>query len=609
MELANTKTVSEWDAVERDRFVPFRETNIASVVLARAEHPRLADKVHLIVSPRRGLVERRLTFAELARECLRLSRALQREGVRRGARIVLSFAGDWSFIRTFYACQLLGAVPVPVIPPMNRAQVRSRIEQLREIARETQAQLLVTDRQLHTLMEGGLGAVGALRVLSYEQLDGEAEEAAPDVPTSSDVSFIQYTSGSTGGRKGVPATHGHLVANINAIGDALAIVPGDVGVSFLPVYHDMGLIGKVILTACHGNLLCQVPPLSFLRDPAHWLRSIHEHRGTVCAAPPFAYGLCARRVEDADVEGIDLGSWRVAMAAADMIRSEVLDAFAARFAACGFQRRAFLPVYGLAECTLAATMPPPSGPLVTLRVAAGASARELVCVGKPVVGHRVRIASPEGRELPPGTEGEIELQGPSVIDRYWGDAAPRTRDGWLRTGDLGVVTDAGLFISGRTKDVIKVHGRSLQPSDIEWVADEVLGVRRGCSAAFNATASEQVVLVVESRLRQAADRVRLAGDVRDRVRAALGIEIADVVVVPPHTVPKTSSGKTRRNLTREQLEAGTLRPSRRAQAQDLAVAALHLARGGVSRAARTAIARVRAVLRAGRAPRPPEEET
>lgn len=591
----------DWDVVERDRFVPFPETNIASVLLARAEHRHFADKIYLIVSPRRGVVERRLTFAELTRQCLQLARALQREGVRRGSRVVLSFASDWSFIRTFYACQLLAAIPVPMIPPMNRAQVRSRVEQLREVAGETQARLLVTDRQLHTLMEGGLGAAGALRVISYEELAGETAEATPELPAGSDVSFLQYTSGSTGGRKGVPVTHNHLTANINGIGRSLALVPRDVGVSFLPVYHDMGLIGKVILTACHGILLCQIPPLSFLRDPAHWLRAIHEYRGTVCTAPPFAYGLCTRRIEDADVADLDLSSWRIAMAAADMIRPEVLDAFATRFAARGFRRRAFLPVYGLAECTLAATMPVPDGPVVTLSVTGEGRARELVCVGKPLAEHRVRIVSAAGHELPHGAEGEVEVQGPSVIDRYWGDAAPRTRDGWLRTGDLGIVTSAGLFISGRTKEVIKVHGRTLQPCDIEWAAEEGEGVRRGCSAAFNATASEQVVLVVESRLRDEAARAKLASDVRARVRAALGVELAEVVVVPPYTVPKTSSGKIRRNLTRERLEAGALRPSLRTQAQDLVVAAVHLARGGLSRAART----VRSRLRVGHAP---EEE-
>jgi len=393
------------------------------------------------------------------------------------------------------------------------------------------------------------------------------------------------------------------VANINGIGQSLAITPNDIGVSFLPVYHDMGLIGKVILTLCHGNTLCQVPPLSFLRDPAHWLRSISEHRATVCAAPPFAYGLCTRRIEDADIAGMDLRSWRVAMAAADMIRPEVLEGFVKRFEPHGFRRTAFLPVYGLAECTLAATMPAVDGPLVTLNVAAGSGSRDLVCVGTPLASHRVRITSPSGRELPLGTEGEVELQGPSVIDRYWGDTAPRTRDGWLRTGDLGVLTSAGLFISGRSKEMIKVHGRSLQPCDIEWVADEVEGVRRGCSAAFNATASEKVVLVVESRLRDEAARTKLAASVRARVQEALGVDLSEVVVVPPHTVPKTSSGKTRRNMTRDRLEAQTLRPSWRVRVQDLTVAAFHFARGSVWRAARAANARLRKALRGGNAAR------
>ncbi len=605
-EVLNIEKSCEYDEVDRDRFVPFPEQNIASVLLARAEHSKFAYKIHLVVLPRRGILERRLTFGELTQACLRLARGLQRAGVGRGDRVVLTFGGDWGFIHTFYACQLLGAIPVPVIPPMNRAQVAGRVEQLRAIAAETGARLLVTDGRLYTLLAGGVGAgQGAPRVVAHEELDAETEEAAPDVPGAQDVSFIQYTSGSTGGRKGVPVTHGHLVANINGIGRSLAIVPRDVGVSFLPVYHDMGLIGKVILTACHGNLLCQIPPLAFLRDPAHWLRSIHEHRGTVCAAPPFAYGLCTRRIDAADVADLDLGSWRIAMAAADMIRPEILEAFATRFEAQGFRRRAFLPVYGLAEATLAATMPALDQPLVTLGVAAGHARRELVCVGVPLEGHRVRIASPDGRELPLGVEGEIELEGPSVIDRYFGEQAPHTRDGWLRTGDLGIRTEAGLFISGRIKEVIKVHGRSVQPSEIEWAADEVEGVRRGCSAAFNATASEQVVLLIESRLRKAEARAALAAAVRARVQQALGIDLAEIVVLPPHTVPKTSSGKTQRNLARARFEACALEPSWRGRARDLLALAIHFSRGSLPLTLQSAVSRVRALSRLAR----PREET
>ncbi|WP_428266262.1 AMP-binding protein [Haliangium sp.] len=568
---------------QRERFEPFHEPSIGHVITARAAGST-ADKVHLSFHRKRGAAPRQWTFSQLAVDCLRLARALQNLGIRRQTPVLLSFTSDWQFILGFHACQLLAAIPIPIVPPFNRGQVAAKLRQISHILSESRATVLITDKALHSVMIGGLRDSFAGTIACFDELAEERDEVAPELPRPEDVAFIQYTSGSTGGRKGVPVTHGHLTANINGIGRALDIIPDEVGVSFLPVYHDMGLIGKVILTACHGNHLAQIPPLAFLRDPALWLWTVHEQRGAVCAAPPFAYELCTRRLDDADLEGLDLGSWRVAMAAADMIKPEVLQRFRDRFGPCRFADNAFLPVYGLAEATLAVTMPPPGSATVTLEVPGrepGQPARILVGVGQPLADHEVRICGPNGAPLPDGAEGEIAVRGPSVIPTYWNHAydAP-VRDGWLRTGDLGILTGDGLFVSGRIKDVIKHRGRSVQPAELEWIADEVPGARRGCSAAFNAsTSDEQVILVVESRLTEAADQRRIGSDIRARARAELGIELHDVRVVPPYTIPKTSSGKVQRYLTRERYEAGRLVPSRGHRLLADATAILHFLRG------------------------------
>jgi acyl-CoA synthetase (AMP-forming)/AMP-acid ligase II len=569
---------------QQRRFAPFPEPSIAHVILARAGAAGTAEKVHLGLRSKRRAPPREWTFSQLAADCLRLARALQHLGVQRQTPVLLSFASDWQFILSFHACQLLAAIPIPIIPPFQRSQVAAKLRQIRHILQESDARILITDSTLHSVMVGGLRDGWAGTVAVFDELGQERVEATPVLPQPDDIAFVQYTSGSTGGRKGVPVSHRHLTANINGIGHALDIVSDDVGVSFLPVYHDMGLIGKVILTACHGNHLTQIPPLAFLRDPALWLQAVHDVRGTVCAAPPFAYELCARRIEDADLVGLDLASWRIAMAGADMIRPDVLQRFRERFGPHGFGQDTFLPVYGLAEATLAVTMPRPGQAIRTLDLPArepGRPARRLVGVGHALIDHEIRICAPDRTPVASGVEGEITVRGPSVIPTYWkraGDA--HVADGWLRTGDLGVMTEDGLFVSGRIKDVIKHRGRSLQPADVEWIADEVSGVRRGCSAAFNASAAdEDVILVIESRLADADQRRRLADEVRARVRGELGIELHDVCVVPPYAVPKTSSGKVQRYLTRERYEAGDLVPSWRHRLLGDATAILHFVRG------------------------------
>ncbi|MFL5350899.1 MAG: AMP-binding protein [Hyalangium sp.] len=569
------------------KFTPFSERTMGEMLMARANTQGLADKVHLAFVERGRQEQHRYTFSQLAAEALRIAGALQRFGVKRQEPVVLCFTSNQQFISIFYACQLLSAVPVPIAPPFNRDQVPTTLRQLEHIARQTQARAVITDGELHALLLGGLSSKLDCHILGFEELAAEKEEAQVDLGSPEDVSFIQYTSGSTGGRKGLPVTHRHLSANINALGSALNLIPEDCGVSFLPVYHDMGLIGKVLLTACHRLRLGLLSPLAFLRDPAEWLWAIHDYAGTVCVAPPFAYELCQRRIQDERLEGLDLSSWRICMVGADVIKPQVLQAFQQRFARYGVRENASLPVYGLAEATLAASIPPLNVPIVTLQRSDPASGakelRTLVGVGRVVEGHELQIWSPEGQPLPEGQEGEIVIRGPSVIPGYWKDSHPSpVKDGWLRTGDLGILTAESLFISGRIKDVLKHNGRSLHPSELEWVAEHVEGVRAGCCAAFQ-LADGGIVLALESRLEEPERRTRLADQVAAEVRAAHGLNLREVLVLPPYTIPKTTSGKVQRALTRQRYETGQL--SRPAAAQLLAgqlATLLNAARGGAT---------------------------
>src|SRR6185369_8852707 len=383
--------------------------------------------------------------------------------------------------------------------------------------------------------------------------------------------------------RGVVLTHANLSANVDAIGGphGLGLDHTDIGVSWLPLFHDMGLIGVALCSLYVGCRGVFMSPADFLKRPVSWLRAITRYRGTAAFAPNFAYEMCVRRVKDAELDGLDLSSWRVAGCGAEPIQAATLEAFAAKFARTGFRAASLVAAYGLAEHTLAVTLAPRdrglrvdavrSRELVADRRAVPCSpdtpdASRLVGCGRPFAGHALRVVDDEGHPVGERIVGEILVSGPSVTRGYVngpGATDAVARQGWLATGDLGYLADGELFVCGRRKEMIIVGGRNYFPQDIERVVHEVPGIRSGGVAAFAATAPghpDRAVVVVETRGPVSADA--LQAEVRRRVLQATGLAVDEIVLAPNGTIDRTTSGKLRRTELRERYAAGTCGPLR-----------------------------------------------
>jgi 1-acyl-sn-glycerol-3-phosphate acyltransferase len=410
---------------------------------------------------------------------------------------------------------------------------------------------------------------------------GQAAVIHPTKPQ--DIAMLQYTSGSTGNPKGVVLTHANLLVNIRSMGRALRVTPADVFVSWLPLYHDMGLIGAWMGSLVYGFKYPVMSPLTFLAHPHLWLRAIHRHGGTLSGGPNFCYELCLRRIQDADVEGLDLSSWRFAFNGAEPVSPDTMEAFIQRFARHHFRREAMAPVYGLAEATLGVAFPPPErGPLVdrvdreqftsggrAVPAAEGADALIFVACGVPVPGHQVRVVDPSGRELPERSEGHIQFSGPSVTSGYFRnpEATADLLDGaWMNTGDYGYVAGGDIHISGRIKDTIIRAGRNIHPYELEEAVGNLDGIRKGCVAVFGSrdarSGTEKIVVLAETRETDAAKRDSLRASINELGMTVIGMAPDDVMLAPPNTVLKTSSGKIRRTASREVYEGGGAKGTR-----------------------------------------------
>ena len=457
------------------------------------------------------------------------------------------------------------------------------------------------------------------QVPSLDAITGVEEltdvQAAPryrGTPRADDIALVQYTSGSTGNPKGVVLAHTHMLANIRAISAAIDPRPDDVVVSWLPLYHDMGLIGSWLTSLYLGLELELMPPTAFLARPVRWLRAISDYGASLSPSPNFGYELFLRHVSDEQLAGLDLSTWRMALSGAEPVSPETVRRFSERFARCGFAPEALTPVYGLAEAGLAVTFPPLGrGPLIdavdrrTLtrsgRAAPAAPdepapARFAAC-GHPLAGYQVRVVDSAGEEVGDRHEGRIEFCGPSATPGYFhNEQATRAlrHDGWLDTGDLGYVADGDLYVTGRSKDIIIRAGRNLHPEELEEALGNLPDVRKGCVAAFGTSdpgqGTERLVVLAESRL---TDPEPLA-ELRRRIVAVtvdlLDTPPDDVVVAPPGTVLKTSSGKIRRTACRELYEAGTLGTGHPGGRWQIARFALRSARPELRRTVRTGVA-------------------
>lgn len=519
-----------------------------------------------------GHTERFHSFAALHREAVRRAQGLLALGLRPGDRVVLVLPDGEDFALTLLGALVARVVPVPVVPPFDLGRLGAWLEHCGHILARSGATVVVTDGTIRRV--AGALATRERRLVVSGALDGAGDAPLPP-PAPDEPALIQFTSGSTSRPKGVLLTHGNIAANAHCImRHGLDVGPDDKGCSWLPFYHDMGLIGFVLAPLVTASPRVLMPPLAFLRRPVLWLRLLTRHRGTLGFAPTFAYGLCAAWVSEQELEGLDLRSWRVAGCGAEPVHAPTLERFAARFGAVGFDRRALMPCYGMAESTLAVTFAPVGRAPRTERVdgrldrgdtatpAGEAGSSELVSCGRPFPGHEVAVADEAGRPLPERRVGEILDRGPSVMAGYYGDpgaTAEALGGGWLHTGDLGYLADGELFLCGRIKDLIIVAGRNHHPTDLEWAAAGVPGVRTGNVVAFGVPRGdgERVVLCAETRL-PPERHAELAAAVRGRVLEGAGLRVDEVLLMPPGTLPKTSSGKLQRRLARERYLQGVL---------------------------------------------------
>ncbi|MGB5452478.1 MAG: AMP-binding protein [Sedimenticolaceae bacterium] len=541
-----------------------------------------------------------LTYEQLWTAATAAAAGLQGLGVQPGQPIAIMLPTGRDYFVSFFAVLLAGAVPVPIYPPARWSQLEDHLRRHRGILSNCRASVLITVPAAKALARLLQSLVESLReVVTPEDLAGGADHYTAPAISGGDVAFLQYTSGSTGNPKGVILTHANLLANIRAMGERVQASPSDVFVSWLPLYHDMGLIGAWFGSLYFAMPLVVMSPLTFLSHPERWLRAIHRFGGTLSAAPNFAYELCLKRLGDADLQGLDLSSWRIAFNGAEPVSPNTLERFAARFAPYGFRGEALMPVYGLAESTVGLAFPPlargpridriqreslaSKGKAVTADPADPHALRFVAC-GMPLPGHELRVVDSSGRELPERHEGHVQFRGPSATSGYYRNPEATERlfqDGWLDTGDLGYMVAGEVYITGRSKDIILRAGRNFYPHELEEAVGGITGIRKGCVAVFGSTepasGTERLVVLAETREQDAAELERMRREINTLAAELVGIPPDDVVLGPPHTVPKTSSGKIRRAASRERYEDGQLGQIERAvwwQITRLAVSAM-----------------------------------
>jgi 1-acyl-sn-glycerol-3-phosphate acyltransferase len=546
-----------------------------------ARHP---DRPHIVLQQEDG-GERVVTYAELDQAASAVAAGLIERGVEPGQAVAIMLPTSVEYFFSYFGILLAGGIPVPIYPPARPSQIEDHLRRHAGILSNALIAALVTVPQAKALALLLKPRVDTLKhVVTPDELMRAAPLVAAHRARAQDIAMLQYTSGSTGNPKGVVLTHANLLINIRAMGRALRVTPADVFVSWLPLYHDMGLIGAWMGSLVYGFKYPVMSPLTFLSHPHLWLRAIHRHGGTLSGGPNFCYELCLRRIQDADMAGIDLSTWRFAFNGAEPVSPETMDAFIKRFARYGFRREAMAPVYGLAEATLGVAFPPPErGPLLdrvdrepfasggrAVPVSNGdADALTFVACGVPIPGHQVRVVDASGRELPERAEGHIQFSGPSVTSGYFrnAEATANLLDGeWMNTGDYGYVAGGDIHISGRIKDTIIRAGRNIHPYELEEAVGNVEGIRKGCVAVFGSrdlrSGTERIVVLAETRETDAAKREALRARINELAVTVIGMAPDDVMLAPPNTVLKTSSGKIRRTASKEVYESGGAKRTR-----------------------------------------------
>lgn len=536
------------------------------------------DKAHIYFQHEDGQ-EEIITYGQLLDASLRVANGLRQNGLREGETVAIMQPTHPGFFYTFLGTLLAGGIPVPIYPPFRMHMLEAYAKTESRILQNAEVRILVTFEEAENLSRLLRAFVPSLKkITTVHELLKHIPLSAHAKPKSDSFAFIQYTSGSTADPKGVLLTHYNLLSNIRAYGKAIRVQADDVAVSWLPLYHDMGLIGMWLGSLYYGIPLVLMTPFSFLNHPERWLWAIHYHRGTLSGAPNFAYELCVRKIDPVLIEGLDLSSWRMAANGAEKVYPRTLEQFADKFAHYGFKRNALLPVYGLAESTVGLAIPPlgrefridavDRKKFEETREAASSTEKNalaFVSCGVPIEGHDIRIVDDEDNVLPERHVGNLQFRGPSSMQGYYNNPSATQavyHQGWYDSGDLAYLADGEVFITGRRKDLIIKAGRNLYPAEIEELAGTVANVRQGCVAAFSVTDekhhTEKLIIIAETREKTAAQHEKIIEDIREKIATALDIVPDSIVLVAPQVVPKTSSGKLQRAACKKMYMEGRL---------------------------------------------------
>ena len=559
--------------------VPAHLDTLTSVLAWHAQYQ--PDRTHVQLYETNAEAPSSITYADLQAGAQRFAAGLVRQGLEPTQAVAIMLPTGRKYLEIFFGVLLAGAIPVPIYPPLRPSQLEDHLRRHAKILTNAGAIMLITVPEAQAV--GGLlkSHVEGLRsIITPEAVLANTGSYTPVSVGADDVALLQYTSGSTGQPKGVVLSHANLLANIRAMGERVDAGPDDVFVSWLPLYHDMGLIGAWLSSLYYAMPSVLMPPVAFMGRPWRWLWAIHNHRGTLSAAPNFAYELCLSKIPDDELEGLDLSSWRLAFNGAEPVSPQTIRRFGERFSRHGFDPIAMTPVYGLAESAVGLAFPPlHRGPLIdrvqrdaferTGRAlpagADDAGALEFVSCGQPLSGHEIRIVDQAGRELAEREEGRLEFCGPSATSGYIRnpEATARLFDkDWLDSSDLAYISGGDVYLTGRVKDMIIRAGRNIYPYELEEAIGDLPEIRKGCVAVFGsidpASDIERLIVVAETRESDATALEALKRRIDTLASDLQGISPDDVLLVPPRTVLKTSNGKIRRAACRELYEKGRI---------------------------------------------------
>ena len=561
--------------LEESDALPVEAQTLVDVLMWHVkEHPN-RPHIQLYEDDGKGEV---ITYAQLKERALKVAFGLQELGLKPAQAVAIMLPTSADYFYSFFGILLAGGIPVPIYPPARPSQLEEHMQRHTKILHNCQASILITVPEatmVANILKSYVQNIEAI-VTVTQLLDSPSSPILPVIQPD-DTAFIQYTSGSTGDPKGVVLSHANLLANIRSMGKAVNATSKDVLVSWLPLYHDMGLIGAWLSPLYHTALFVVLSPISFLAKPQRWLWAIHKYGGTISASPNFGYEYCLHRLKDADLRGLDLSSWRVALNGAEAVSPMTIENFSEQLKAYGFESKAMTPVYGLAESSVGLVFPPMQrGPLIdsierdtftkskvaTPTAADDAHALHFVSSGLPLLGHQIRVVDDTGHELPSRREGELQFSGPSATKGYY-DNEEKNRElfdkEWLKTGDRGYMANGELYLTGRIKDIIIRAGQNIYPDELEKAIGNIEGIRKGCVAVFGImdkkTATERLIVLAETKDEDQGLRETLQAEINTLASDLIGGPPDEIVLAKQGSVLKTSSGKVRRAASRHLFES------------------------------------------------------